>query len=176
MENINPIIITRDNFLREAIRLLFNNSSVVTNEYYIDVDSFDSLKDLYRNLKVMSSRNNIRPILISRGLWLSRVLSSSIDLCINDDIKKWHLYTTKKQKKSMVKLIDKIERIMIFEGMNADELKVIRALGLTNNISTAVKMCEGNYKSFMRRSLSVAKKLNLQTTSRLHLFLYAINK
>ncbi len=77
------IVFTQDTYLRCSIDALMQASFTEKILCFCDVDSFPSLDALYRAIESVCA--DTRVIIISRGLWLSRLLGSLVDLEMTDD-------------------------------------------------------------------------------------------
>ncbi|EBP0972722.1 hypothetical protein LB58_18775 [Salmonella enterica] len=170
------MVITHDTFLRQSISVLMKQLCCENRTCFIDVDSFNSLGELNDILYQLSKEDSIRTILISRGLWLSQVISSEIDLSVYDDLYKWQYLITIAKPKSVSNVIEKIEYFKDLKGMSQCEVKTIQSLKLSESIILAAKKSGVNYKNFLRRTHAIARRYNLKNTANLHFFIYRFNK
>lgn len=176
MDSQTFMVITHDTFLRQSISALMKQICYEHRICFIDVDSFNSLGELNETLYHISKEDKIRTILISRGLWISKVISSQIDLSVYDDLNKWRYLITIPKLKSVSNVIEKIESFKDFKGMSQCEVKTIQSLKLSESIFLAAKKSGVSYKNFLRNTLAIAKRYNLKNTANLHFFVYRFNK
>ena len=176
MDRQTFMVITHDTFLRQSIFALMKQICCENRICFIDVDSFNSLGELNDTLYHFSKEDEIRTILISRGLWISKVISSQIDLSVYDDLNKWRHLITIAKLKSVSNVIEKIEFFKDLKGMSQCEVKTIQSLKLSESIFLAAKKSGVSYKNFLRSTLAIAKRYNLKNTANLHFFVYRFNK
>jgi hypothetical protein len=172
MNNQKTIIITNDSFLKYSIEKLMQYSFNKNIDCFIDVDSFNSIQELSHSLKLLSQYKSSRVLLISRGLWLSRVIASFIDVSLYDDISAWRRCVTQSHFQSLAQVIERIDRIKGFEMLTMHEAKIIPCLCLMTNLHAAAEISGVSYKNFLNKTITVARKLNLKNTVDLHFFIY----
>ena len=170
------VVITQDVFLLQAISFLMQEFFCENKTYFLDVDSFNTLSELNNTLYRISEGKENRTFLISRGLWLSQVISSEIDLSVNDALNIWRHHINVKKSMPVIDIIKKIEGIKDLKDMTAYEAKTIHSLRLSDNIYSAAIKSGVSYKSFLRQTNILVKRYNLKNTANLHFFVYRFNK
>lgn len=169
MLNRKHIILTQDTYLRCSIDALMQTSFAEKTLCFCDVDSFPSLDALYRAIE--SACTDTRIIIISRGLWLSRLLGPLVDLEMTDDFYKWRLCIVKGQKNNSSKIIDKILSVRQLKTLTRREIYVIHLLLAANSVSEAAKLARFEIKFFQAITIAIARKYNLRNSNELHFFI-----
>lgn len=162
------IVFTQDTYLRCSIDALMQASFTEKILCFCDVDSFPTLDALYRAIESVCADTRI--ITISRGLWLSRLLGTLVDLEMTDDFYKWRLCIFRGQKNHSRKVIDKILSIRQLKTLTRREIYVIHLLLAANSVSEAAKLARVDVKFFQAITIAIARKYNLRNSNELHFF------
>ncbi len=169
MPNRNYIVLTHDAYLRCSIESLMETRYLDKTLCFCDVDTFSSLDELSRAIE--SNCDDVRVIIISRGLWISRVLGSLVDLEMTDDFNKWRFCINKGRKNYSAKIIEKLHGIKRLNTLTRRELDVFHLLQLTTTINDAAKLANREVKFFQATTISIARKYNLRNSNELHFFI-----